>query len=369
MIPALEFFNTVQLKYLLPLLKEHRRFFESGGLNLKELPSDESEAADALHEVLTKAPDKVPSQLLYALFQAERAATEVIADKLRDHPELKIPKGDLTPGDIALFVRKRRADLLQEALDSVEPDVKKFVEFVAEAKPLTLRKARAAAKKLKKRLGPFFRNRGRSAACYVHVHQDDDELVFLIVHGKLFRALGTIDGETLERSRAVFRPQKHDLVIYSPDKGLLKVHATHKKEQREYRLAFGALLFDDEDHFQEGERYTLKPLRTLKELPATEGIESATVTELWIRKSKETVIKAHSNDVLSTIRSGSVKLEDGDELIRAHLRIRYASGGHARRVVIRPPNLAEYDREEHVEETENFLRETGLELDLEEPSG
>ena len=58
-----------------------------------------------------------------------------------------------------------------------------------------------------------------------------------------------------------FRPEKHDVVVYSPANGELRVNAEAKGEVRLYREAFGLHIFGASDFFDLSKKFNLDPIR------------------------------------------------------------------------------------------------------------
>jgi len=59
-----------------------------------------------------------------------------------------------------------------------------------------------------------------------------------------------------------YRPEKHDVLVYEPSIGELRINAASKWEKDLYRRKFGLHLFGGEDFFSGTGEYTLEPLRT-----------------------------------------------------------------------------------------------------------
>jgi hypothetical protein len=167
----------------------------------------------------------------------------------------------------------------------------------------------------------------------------------------------------LDRSRVGYRPQQRDTVIFDPRGCVLKVSAQADGERELYRQTFGMVFFEDERHFEVRDIYSLEPLRfSPASLVTVAGVESARVVELRLRSSDE-----HANDYLSQghdlLAPGrpwdSARLARG-RIIRASFLLAYRSGGPPRKLEIRPPNVALYDRMRDGEITEAFLLANGF---------
>ena len=163
----------------------------------------------------------------------------------------------------------------------------------------------------------------------------------------------------LNRSRVAYRPQKHDSVIFDNRTQVLKVNAQTAAEKELYREKFGKVLFDDAEYFPEGDIYSLDTLRqgtaAIKLVP---GVESARLTEVWISVDDDqrfVQISKGYNLHESIERHGKPNLQEG-RIIRAKLMLKYSSGGRPRKLELRPPNIADYDRERDGAAAEAFMR-------------
>ena len=98
---------------------------------------------------------------------------------------------------------------------------------------------------------------------HIDVYPKNDEYLFVIHHGDgCMRVPAT--GQP-QRHVAHFRPERDDVVVYSPEFNELRINARTKGETRLYRQAIGMHLFGDALYFSEENTYTLEPLRELRE--------------------------------------------------------------------------------------------------------
>ena len=229
------------------------------------------------------------------------------------------------------------------------------------SKRLTLSAARGKRKQLEGELGPWFESKNRSRACEIYEYEEDEEIKFLVTHGRPFRTEGSID-KRLNRSRVAYRPQKHDSVIYDNRLHILKINAQTVGEKDWYRRTFGKVLFGDADYFPGGDIYTLAPLRRGQSaLRVAGGVESVRLTEVWIRidDDQRFVQISRGYDLARSIDAHQKpNLEEG-QIVRAAFLIKYSSGGRARKLELRPPNIAVYDRERDGAAAEAFMRVNG----------
>ena len=97
----------------------------------------------------------------------------------------------------------------------------------------------------------------------IDVYPKGDERLFVIHHGDGCMRV-PVTGQP-QRHVAHFRPERDDVVVYSPEFNELRINARTKGETRLYRQAIGMHLFGDALYFSEENTYTLEPLRELRE--------------------------------------------------------------------------------------------------------
>lgn len=355
-------------RWLVPLLRRHEDYFRGQGLDLSSLRNDE-DSARRLLEVFTRADEETPQDLLDVLYMIDDLADEVGHDKLLTHGkqaglDMSWATDSMTAGDFALAAQIHHPGLVRRCAALVARKVKNFTEYRAKKdKGLTLEHAIGNAKALAEALSPWFESRGRSPVCEVHPYQDGDEIRFTITHGQLYRSDGSIS-KSMAMQRVTFRPQQHDAVIFDNRTMTLKVNARNNGERGLYRTAFGQVLFGNPDHFPaDGRIYTLEPLRRSPlDFRPVVGIRGVVLTEVWIEfeSPDQRVEKYQSRDLsVSIANDGRPNLRAG-RLTHGVLMVRYSSGGRARKLEIRPPNVAIFDRDRDGEVTERFLEANGF---------
>lgn len=354
-------------KYIAPLLRRYARYFKRQGVDVSAL--DNADATDRkLLEVLTQPNETMPSELREALHILDRVADEVGRNRIQaelDGSRLGIRGvADLTPGEFAIAVYLRKPDLIQSCYDmTVGEKVRQFDEFQSRSnRKLTLSAAQRKESQLKRALSGWFVDQGRGGLCDIHVYTEEDEIVFLITHGRNYRSVGTVEQDR-RRSRLTYRPQKHDVVMFNMQTHILKVNAQFQNEKDLYRRCFGEVLFGDPINFPGTDIYSLRPMQRQNfKLKLTADIRNARVSEVWILVQDEHRLleRCSAYDILeSARRQGRPNLQQG-EIIRSTILIRYATGGRERKLELRPPNVADYDRDRDAKVTERFIEENGF---------
>jgi hypothetical protein len=351
-------------RYFTPLLVPHADYFARQGLDISALTNDD--ACDRrLLAVFTKPDEEMPGDLLEALYALDDLAAESAHDRLLDEAErcgisLAEVGDDLNPGELAIAVYLSHPRLIRICHQrTIHRRIRNYTEFQsAHERRISIESAKAKRPELERELSKWFESKNRSPACQIYAYEEKGEVRFEITHGQLFRTDGTWT-KRLEPSRVAFRPQKHDSVIYDRHTKVLKINAQTVGERELYRETFGKVFFDDTEYFPEGDLYTLQPLRKSNfHLAIAEGIENVRLTEVWIvvDDAGGLVQMSRAYDLINLIeRHGKPNLAEG-RIVRAKFLIKYMSGGRPRKLELRPPNIAEFDRDRDGVAAEAFLR-------------
>lgn len=356
-------------RILRPLLEPFADYFGKHDVDVSAL-ADGNGVDRKLLAIFTEVDGEMPRQLLNDLYMLDDLADESGHDRIRTEAQksgvtLDGIGDELSPAEFAIAVYRKEPELIRGCHERIAyRKIKKYVEFqAAEDAQLSLRAALRKRTQIRSQLGSWFKELGRSEVCEVHVYEEDGEIKFQVTHGKTYRSEGTIEKD-LGLARVAYRPQKHDSIIYDNRTCVLKVNAQWPAEVDKYRRTFGEVLFDDEDRFPDGNIYTLDPLkRPGFAIKLVEGVDAARMVEVCVENDDEGdgfVQLSKSADLLKRAhKSGHPNLAAGAP-VRAAFLIKYSSGGRVRRLELRPPNVAIYDRERDGAPTERFLAANGL---------
>ncbi len=366
----LEFIQQIDKpKYLRPLLEPWAAHFTRHGLSVPKLSNTEDHERKLL-EIFTSADEEMPGGLLDVLYLLDDLSDEAGHDRIMEQARKAgvslsaFIRKDLSPGEFAIAVFHQHPKTVREAQETgIFRKMRTYTEFQAKSnKGLTLEVARQKARYLEEPMAKWFDESDRSRVCDIYVYEEDSEIHFEITHGRVYRTEASID-KTLRRSRVAFRPQKHDSVIYDTETGILKLSAQTLAEKNLYRTMIGKVLFGDENHFPDGQIYTLMPLRkTRPKLSLIPGISAARLTEVWIELDAvdRFVHIVRAEDVLARAQQDGIPNLTEGRLIRAAMNLKFDSGGRARKLEIRIPNVANYDRARDGATTEAFLKKNGF---------
>jgi hypothetical protein len=184
----------------------------------------------------------------------------------------------------------------------------------------------------------------------VFAFPQERDCLFYVRHGDPYRREGALEGEVA--SSVLYRPMRFDVVVYDPLGGTLRVNARTKWETSLYRNEFGRLLLGTIDAFPNVARYTLAPLRDqgTKALACADvpGIKLVTLIEValqWPGRFKELEVRK-AKDVFAALAFRKASLADKPQIVRAVFEIRFRGDHRAYPLLIRPPNVAQYARDE-----------------------
>lgn len=352
-------------RHLAPLLAPHSEYFGRQGIDVTKLKNDDASDRRLLR-VFTQPDGEMPSELLEALYVLDDLADESGHDRILDEAKrqgITLDGDGLTPGEFAIAVHCDHPRLLRVCHEkTIYRKVRNYQEYQAKNNT-ALRMATAERKcgELEEALAPWFESKNRSRACEIWPYEERGEITFMVTHGRPLLTEGSID-KKLRRSRVAYRPQKHDSVICDNRLHVLRINAQTVGEKDLYREQFGRVLFGDADHFPGRDIYTLAPLRRgANALRLAAGIDMVRLSEVWIEVDNGQhfvqISKAY-NLADSITQYGRPNLAEG-RLVRASFLIKYSSGGRPRKLELRPPNVAIFDRDRDGDAAEAFMRVNG----------
>jgi len=185
-------------------------------------------------------------------------------------------------------------------------------------------------------------NRGEQTVD-VAVYPIDGEFWFLVRHGDTFARLPKVEKGKLQMLH--FRPAKDDVVVYSPRRDEIRIHAGSKSERELYQRTFGERLFGEPQHFSERKAFTLEPLRTdgaaALEVDGIGDIARIVLVEYeiaWGGKYNAVVIRKEDDIFEAAESREQTAIPDGGRLVRAAFLVYFEGEKKPRKVQVRPPN-------------------------------
>lgn len=351
-------------KHLFPLLVPYADYFEQQGLDLSKLANNDASERKLL-EVFTKPDEEMPGSLQETLYVIDDLADDPGHDRIageieRSGEPIEGLNGDMTPGEYAIAAFRAKPGLLKACHEKiVYRKIKNYSEFQSvNNSRLSFAEVKKKKTALEEGLAAWFGKMDRGEVCEIYPYEEGQEIRFIVTHGITYRSQGTID-KNLRKSRITFRPQKHDSVVYDNRTGVLKVNAQTLPEKEEYCKQFGQVFFDNAEHFPAGDIYTLNAMKAADfRVSVPNDIGGASLCEVWITigDNQEILQITKGYDLLNSAKEKTrLNLEEGD-IIRAAFKVKYRSGGKPRKLEIRPPNIAIYDRDRDGAAGEAFIK-------------
>jgi hypothetical protein len=174
------------------------------------------------------------------------------------------------------------------------------------------------------------------------------EFWFLIRHGDRYSRTPSINARKTEM--ILFRPERDDVVVLSPELDELRINARTKGERDLYIRQFGLQLRGCEDFFTRLPTYTLDPLRTAGpdalDPAGCEGISKVRLRELevWFEEHRTITRSERCLFEMSDAGGGESPIPKQGELRRAILEFEFAGSARPRPVEIRLPNTLKLGR-------------------------
>ena len=262
---------------LIALMDEHREFLAGKGVELPPVGLEAELDYRAMATVFL-SPDDIPSDLVEKFHMVKQMSAPGTMDKIIDtvrarQTEFVFP-ADSSPEDVAAHLLMTNRPLFQEIYaQKAVARYRSFVYYVARRKRPSFHPPASLAA-LEKTLNSWYEahQRGRSARVFWREH--GHEYWFYVRHAQPIKHDGCVDLKDLESGSMIYRPERHDVVIYDSDAGEMRVHADCEQEPELFRLAFGMHLFNDPNYFPASKgKYTLEPLKSGRSVLACAGID------------------------------------------------------------------------------------------------
>jgi hypothetical protein len=207
-------------------------------------------------------------------------------------------------------------------------------------------------------------NRGRQTT-HIEVHAMDGEHWFLIRHGDTYARVPTVANGQM--SVLHFRPAKDDVVVYSPHRDEIRIHAGTKWEKALYQETFGRRLFGDDWYFSERKAYTLDPLRTdgvdaldVSDVPGITKIVLREIEVAWPGEFGDSIIRKSTDIFASSAARNVAAIPEHGRLVRAAFDVYFGDSQKPRKIQLRPPNILKLGRHCDAALVQRWLNERGF---------
>ena len=358
-------------EHLLAFLTPFQSYFEDRGLRLKPPTETNGLDYDRLVSVLMDPVPDTPTELLDALFYVHEMSTDECMDALleeAEHNGLTLNgTPDPTAADVAVQIFLMDRDLLERKhAERYLTRPRSFEHFQTEVRPIPPFNPPSAQTlgSLQHDLDDWFEQKKRGRGARVFVYPKGDSIWFLVRHGDPFRREGSFDAG--QASSVFYRPEKHDVLVYDPAVGEIRMHASSKGEKELYRASFGRHIFGDDDYFPDDGKYTLDPIRrdgaasvVCTDVDGIDWVRLKEVQYLWGGAQRE--IEIHkADDLFAALEARGRGIPDSAPILRASFLVKFTDSKTPRTVTIRPSNMALYTRDSDADLVERWLQKRGF---------
>ena len=348
--------RSINRQLLFQFLRPYKDFFLSRGVNLKSLESSENPEYGELVGVFMNPDADTPHDLAEALYFINEMATEDGMDQLLEEAEKRevhidyLPES--TPEDIAIQVWIADREIVERKHAEqflTKPRSFEYYQSAAEPKPIG-KITDEKLSRLEKDLNIYFIWKKRGKTCKVFAYPKNDETWFLVRRGEPYKREGSIkNGE----SKSIFyRPEAFDVVVYNETIGEIRINANVVWLKRIYRQFFGKHFFGDTDFFPGTQKYTLDPLRrdgaAALVCSDVEGLEWVLLKELhyyWGGPYCEIEIRKADN-LFAAFESSNRSIQRKARMSKAKFQVKFNNAKRPRTLTIRPPNIANFTRDD-----------------------
>jgi hypothetical protein len=322
-------------------------------------------------QILAVPDDEMPEMLHNGLFFIDELsthkATEALITKLNNAN--LFPHRNLANEDVALYTWLVAPTMLQELHSELAGFRLKKTEscFSIQSAYPDLSKDKLIA--LEDDLNDWFDSLNKGRGVQVMVYERGDTIWFHLRHGELFRRDCALKNNGQTR-RVVYRPERYDIIGYTPKDGEFEIHSDTKREKKLYCQLFGKYLFGNENFIQCGSHvnhYTLDPLisrgRDALACSDIEGLERIHLTELQAKKSirlKYSETYKSDTDLFSDWGTAKPKLDQALVLVRASFQIFFTGIIDPKKLTICTPNVTILDRDIERTLIMNWLKRRGF---------
>lgn len=334
------------------------------------LPSTQHIDCQALAAVLMSPGVASPVEMLDALYYVYETCSEDDVEALlataRQRGFIVTAREDAGAADIVARIWLENRDLILDRHAEVFAQRERNLEFYRGQSPVTFPgiddQTRA---NIEAALDEWFAAHRRGRGCRLLVFPGDRTVAILIRHGRgMKRELSHVDDGS--STTQIYRPQQHDVLVYDDVTGEIGVHAATKGERRLYVRILGDTLFGDAEHFSPADKFTLAPLvedgaasLQCADIHGIEAIRLVEYRQYWGARYKEAETR-RATDVFAALAGRDLDRPPGPAPSAASFMIKFADAAKERRVTIRLPSSAKYDRSEDSELVERWLALRGF---------
>lgn len=370
-----QFLLSVRPNLLADFFDPYRDYLGSCGCAMPDADNIEREDIESLAEILRVADTDAPPQMLDALHMISGLANRVTVSLLFDQIEGLMSafrnNRDPFPGEVAFQAYLRDPDAAERILSIRSGSLRRsYTSYQAATEdiPVVPSDFESRLLELENYLDAWFDERGCGPGANAKYVQDPSHLFLTIEHGSPMKRQRTLNRGL--RGVSIFRPALDDFAVFDKLIGELRINAETSSQRDIYRRMIGKFVFNHEELFPDGERYSLEPLLeyrnealSVDRIQELASVECCGVKLLLPGREPEEITSRRRNmiDVLDA-RVAMLKDAGFDEirLTEAKFRMQFTDSRRERMVTIKPPNAAVFLRDGDAIVIERFLSANGF---------
>ncbi len=362
--------KTIAPQRLLELLLSYKDYFKRRGIALpaRVFGPDDLDYA-ALVQVFLTPDSATPTELNDALYLIHEMATDENADDLLEELEsagVKLDDEQPSPADLAVRAWLTNKEILERKhAEQFMLNHRAYEYYQAKEEDPVLKTPTAKQlRNLEQDLNEWFEKKKRGGGVRVLPFPRPDGTWFTIRHGQLYKRDGSLDAG--KPGSVTYRPAHHDVLVFDPAMGEIRIHACSANETELYRTRFGLHLFGSEEFFPGADKYTLEPLRkdgsasvVCDDVKGVDWVRLKEIRYQWGGPKGETETRA-ADDLFALWDARGRRVPDKARIVHAKFLVKFTDAKIARTVIIRPANVAKYVRDDDAVFLEDFLRKRGF---------
>lgn len=372
--------RTISPSRLIAFFTPWRSYLATRGLTLPTTGASEVEY-EKLAEILMAPNTSMPTAMIDALFYIQETSSDEDLEAL----QVKVAAKNLaikydpqaTATDYAIDVWLADAHVVQERhAEALARRQQNFMYYAGlrgrprkfPVIPDATRQAIEAA------FDDWFAEHKRGRGSKLLIFHHSPFVWILVRHGKSMHREASHKDDGSSQTE-FYRPQHHDVLIYDEDHDELGVNAGTKGERELYLRVLGAHLFGNQDYFPAVPKYTLQPLvddgeqaLACADIQGIEDVKLIEYRQYWGGEFKEAETR-RATDIFGALKGRGATAVLTGTLSVAVFRIKFADSPRERRLVIRTPASAKYERNADSELVEAWMRARGFMLPRPDKAG
>ena len=357
--------------HLLQFLDPYREYLLSRGVRLPAAAPLGRFDYEGLCQVLLHPDNHTPREMIEALFFINEMSKPEGFDALQDalvDAGLEVEIGEeVTSADLAVQVWLKAPALLERLhAEQLLFHPRSFEYFRTSHSPIPPFRVpdAVAIQALENALDDWFAMKRRGRCSRVFVFVKPDNVWFLVRHGEPFTRESAIqEGKS---TCVFFRPERHDVLVYNPIHGEMRIHARSKGEKELYRKQFGAHLFGDPNYFDASGRFSFEQLQK-------HGADALVCSDIegmeWVRLKKVRFFRGgefvenevlEAEDIFAAMARRKAPFPINITITRCKFEIQFSDSRTPRMVTISSKSKVEFRRDDDAGILEEWMRRRGF---------